>query len=75
MPGVKVEIFMSKEIGIIVKHNNTKYKVVCADNLPSKYSTLNLNKFCKEHSLEVESFVNDLLTYNAKKYVPLLTTF
>lgn len=75
LPGVKVEIFMSKKIGIIVKHNNTKYKVVCADNLPSKYSTLNLNKFCKEHSLEVESFVNDLLTYNAKKYEPLLTTF
>ena len=74
LPGVKVEIFMSKKIGIIVKHNNTKYKVVCAENIPSKYSTLNLNKFCKEHSLEVELFVNDLLTYNSKQYEPLLTT-
>ena len=74
LPGVKVEIFMSKKIGIIVKHNNTKYKVVCAENVPSKYSTLNLNEFCKEHSLEVESFVNDLLTSNSKKYEPLLTT-
>lgn len=74
LPGVKVEIFMSKKIGIIVKHNNTKYKVVCAENVPSKYSTLNLNKFCKEHSLEVELFVNDLLTYNSKQYEPLLTT-
>lgn len=74
LPGVKVEIFMSKKIGIIVKHNNTKYKVVCVENVPSKYSTLNLNKFSKEHSLEVELFVNDLLTYNSKKYEPLLTT-
>ena len=74
LPSVKVEIFMSKKIGIIVKHNNTKYKVVCAENVSSKYSTLNLNKFCKEHSLKVELFVNELLTYNSKKYEPLQTT-
>lgn len=74
LPGVKVEIFMSKKIGIIVKHNDTKYKVVCAENLPSKYSTLNLNEFCKEHSFEVMNFVNSMLTYDAKKYEPLLTS-
>lgn len=73
-PGVKVEIYMSKKIGIIVLHNNTKYKVVSADSLPSKYASLNLNQFYKEHSLEIESFVNQMLTYDAKQNSPLLTT-
>ena len=36
--------------------------VVYAKNVPNKYSTLKLNKFCKKHSLEVELFVNDLFT-------------
>lgn len=74
LPGVKVDIYMSKKIGIIVLHNNTKYKVVCADNVPNKYSALNLNEFYKEHSLEVETFVEEMLSYNAKQYEPLLTT-
>ena len=74
LPGVKVDIYMSKKIGIIVEHNNTQYKVVCADNLPSKYSTLNLNQFYKEHSLELHAFVEEMLSYNAKQYEPLLTT-
>lgn len=65
---------MSKKIGIIVLHNNTKYKVVSADSLPSKYASLNLNQFYKEHSLEIESFVHQLLTYDAKQNSPLLTT-
>lgn len=74
LPNVKVNIYMSKKIGIIVEHNNTQYKVVCAENVPSKYSSLNLNSFCKEHSLEVNKFVENMLTYNAKEYEPLLTT-
>lgn len=74
LPNVKVDIYMSKKIGIIVEHNNTKYKVVCAENIPNKYSSLNLDKFCKEHSQEVNNFVEEMLTYNAKQYEPLLTT-
>ena len=74
IPGVKVEIYMSKKIGIIVLHNNTKYKVVCIDNVPDKYSTLNLNKFCKENSLSLELFIDEMLAYDSKKYAPLLTT-
>lgn len=73
-PGVKVEIYMSKKIGIIVLHNNTKYKVVSIDSLPAKYSTLNLNQFYKEHSLEINEFVDHLLSYDAKQNSPLLTT-
>lgn len=74
LPNVKVDIYMSKKIGIIVEHNNTRYKVVCIDNLPEKYSTLNLNKFSKDHSVEVNNFVEEMLTYNAKQYEPLLTS-
>ena len=65
---------MSKKIGIIVLHNNTKYKVVSVDSLPAKYSTLNLNQFYKEHSLEINNFVEHLLSYDAKQNSPLLTT-
>lgn len=74
LPNVKVDIYMSKKIGIIVEHNNTQYKVVCAENVPNKYSSLNLTKFCKDHSLEVNEFVENMLTYNAKQYEPLLVT-
>lgn len=72
--GVKVDIYISQKIGIIVLHNNTKYKVISADNLPSKYSTLNFNQFCKEHSLEIETFVYKMLSYDAKQNEPLLVT-
>jgi len=74
LPNIKVNIYMSKKIGIIVEHNNTHYKVVCVDNLPNKYSTLNLDKFYKEHSLETSNFVEEMLTYDAKQYEPLLVT-
>lgn len=74
LPNIKVDIYMSKKIGIIVEHNNTQYKVVCAENVPNKYSSLNLTKFCKDHSLEVNEFVENMLTYNAKQYEPLLVT-
>ena len=75
LPNVKVDIYMSKKIGIIVEHNNTQYKVICIDNLPNKYSTLNLNQLCKEHSLEINTFVEEMLTFNSKQYEPLLTSF
>lgn len=74
MPKSKINIYISKKIGIIAEHNNTKYKVICSDNLPSKYSTLNMNKFYKEHYQELYSFALDLLTYNAKEKEPLLIT-
>lgn len=74
LPNVKVDIYLSKKIGIIVEHNNTQYKVVCIDNIPNTYSTLNLNKFCKDNSLDVNQFVETLLTYDAKQFEPLLTT-
>lgn len=72
MPKSKINIYISKKIGIIAEHNNTKYKVICSDNLPSKYSTLNMNQFYKDHYQELYSFAMNLLTYNAKEKEPLL---
>ena len=63
-----------KTTGIIAEYNNTKYKVICSDNLPSKYSTLSMNEFYKEHYQELLSFALSLLTYNAKEKEPLLVT-
>ena len=74
MPKSKINIYISKKIGIIAEHNNTKYKVICSDNLPSKYSTLCMNEFYKDHYQELFSFALSLLTYNAKEKEPLLIT-
>ena len=71
--GIAGSIF-TKKIGIIAEHNNTKYKVVCSDNLPNHYSTLIMNQFYQEHYQELYSFALSLLTYNAKEIEPLLTT-
>ena len=74
MPKSKINIYISKKIGIIAEHNNTKYKVICSDNLPSKYSSLSMNEFYKEHYQELYSFALSLLTYNAKENEPILVT-
>ena len=74
LPNTKVDIYISHKIGIIVEHKQKRYKVVCLDNVPSSYSTLNFNKFCKEHQLEVNKFATNLCSYNSKEYSPLLIT-
>ena len=74
MPKSKNNIYISKKIGIIAEHNNTKYKVICSDNLPSKYSSISMNEFYKEHYQELYSFALSLLTYDAKEKEPLLVT-
>lgn len=71
-PKSKINIYISKKIGIIAEHNNTKYKVICCDNLPSKYSSTSMNEIYKEHYQELYSFAINLLTYNAKEKEPLL---
>lgn len=75
IPKTKINIYISKKIGIIAEHNNTRYKVICSDNLPSKYSSININNLYKEHYQELQSFALDLLTYNAKEKEPLLVSF
>ncbi len=74
MPKAKVTIYMSHKIGIVVEYNKKRYKVVCIDNVPSRYSTLTLDKFCKEHEIEVKNFATQMCSYDSKTDVPLLTT-
>ena len=74
LPNVKVNIYISHKIGIIVEHNQKRYKVICLDNVPSSYSTLNLNKLCKEHELEIKEFATNLCSANSKESDPLLVT-
>ena len=74
MPKSTINIYISKKIGIIAEHNNTKYKVICSDNLPSKYSSISMNEFYKEHYQDLYSFALSLLTYDAKEKEPLLVT-
>ena len=36
-----------RTLGIIAEYNNTKYKVICSDNLPSVYKNKTADKFFK----------------------------
>ena len=72
LPGAKVDIYISHKIGIIIEYKQKRYKVICLDNVPNRYSTLNLNKICKEHELEVKEFATNLCNYNSKEFSPLL---
>lgn len=74
LPNTRIDIYISHKIGIIVEHKEKRYKVVCLDNVPSYYSTLNLNKLCKEHQLEVRQFATNLCSYHSKECSPLLVT-
>ena len=74
MPRAKVNIYISQKIGIIAEYNNTKYKVICSDNLPNVYKNQTADKFFQEHYQEVQSFALSLLVYNSKEEEPLLVT-
>ena len=74
LPNAKVNIYISHKIGIVVEYNKKRYKVVSLDNVPSRNSTLNFEKICKEHELEVLEFATNLCSYNSKELKPLLTT-
>ena len=74
MPKSTISIYISKKLGIIAEHNNTKYKVICSDNLPSKYSSISMNQFYKEHYNELYSFAISMLAYNAKEKEPMLAS-
>lgn len=74
LPNTKVNIYISHKIGIIVEHKEKRYKVICIENVPSSYVSLNLVKLCKEHELEVKKFATNLCSYNSKEQAPLLVS-
>lgn len=74
MPKAKINVYISQKIGIIAEYNNTKYKVICSDNLPTTYKNKTADKFFQEHYQKVQSFALSLLAYNAKEKEPLLVS-
>ena len=74
LPGAKVDVYISHKIGIIVLYNKKRYKVICSEDVPSKYSTLTFKKFCKEHQAKVLEVATNLCSYNSKEQYPLLTS-
>lgn len=74
LPRAKVDIYINKKNGIFVYHKDTKYKVICINNVPNSYSTLTLNQICNENSIEVQNYALELLQENAKAEIPILTS-
>ena len=74
LPGAKVDVYISHKIGIVVLYNQKRYEVICSEDVPSKYSTLTFNKFCKEHQAKVLEVATSLCSYNSKEQYPLLTS-
>ena len=74
LPNVKVDVYMSKTKGIIVIHDNIEYKVMCGNDVPSRYSTITANKLYQENNANVVEFVTKMLTYDSKANEPLLTS-
>ena len=74
MPNVKVDIYISQKKGIIVMHNNTEYKVLCGDDVPSKYSTKTATQLYKESNAKVVEFATNMLTDDSKANEPVLTS-
>lgn len=74
LPNARVTIYMSKRIGIVARYKEMSYEVVCIEDLPSSYSSLNLDKHCKEHSAYTRRFIDYVMGYDAKRNRPLLTS-
>lgn len=74
LPNVKVDIYINKKRGIIVRHNNIEYNVLCGDDVPNKYSSITANQLYKENNAKVVEFAINLLTYDSKSNQPLLVS-
>lgn len=74
LPNVKVDIYINQKKGITVIHNNVEYKVICGLDVPSSYSTHTANQLYKENNAKVVEFATDMLTFDSKINIPLLTS-
>lgn len=72
LPNTKVDIYINKKNGIIVFHNDTLYKVICGNDVPSTYSTHTMNELYHENSKKVVEFALSMLTYDSKVNEPIL---
>lgn len=72
-PKAKVNILMSKKLGIKVEYKNNLYDVVNCEELPSKNTPTELHKVFKSKNTNM-NFAIYLLTLDAKKNAPLLVS-
>ncbi len=73
-PKSKVNVLMSKKIGIIVEFEGKKYNVITCEDLPTNNSSKDLNAVFKEKEVQNVIFATYLLSLNAKETSPLLVT-
>lgn len=72
LPNVKVDIYINQKNGITVIHNNVRYKVICGNDVPSRYSTHTMNSLYRENNEKVVDFALSMLSFNNKVNEPIL---
>lgn len=74
LPNVKVDIYINQKNGIIVIHNDVQYKVICGNDVPSKYSTHTMNELYRENNEKVVEFAFSILSFDNKVNEPILVS-
>lgn len=72
LPNVKVDIYINQKNGITVIHNDVRYKVICGNDVPSRYSTHTMNSLYRENNEKLVDFALSMLSFDNKKNEPIL---
>lgn len=72
LPNVKVNIYISQKNGITVIHNDVRYKVICGNDVPSRYSTHTMNSLYRENNEKLVDFALSMLSFDNKINEPIL---
>lgn len=73
-PKSKLTILMSKKIGIKAMYKDKLYNVITCEDLPTHNTSKDFNKIFKEKEVNNITFATYILSMDAKKYSPLLTS-
>ena len=72
LPNVKVDIYINQKNGITVIHNDVRYKVICGNDVPSRYSTHTMNSLYRENNEKLVDFALSMLSFDNKINEPIL---
>ena len=73
-PKSKLTVLMSKKIGIKAMYKDTLYNVITCEDLPTHNTSKDFNKIFKEKEVNNITFATYILSLDAKKNSPLLTS-
>lgn len=73
-PKSKLTVLMSKKIGIKVQFKDKLYNVITCEDLPTHNTSKDFNKIFKEKEVNNVLFATYILSLDAKKTSPLLTS-